>query len=231
MLCVRIAEIFYSIQGEGLLAGTPSIFIRTSGCNLRCSWCDTPYTSWKPQGKEQRLEEILAEAGRFSASHVVVTGGEPMLAPEITDLTVGLKKLGYHVTIETAGTLFRPVRCDLMSVSPKLANSTPWRRASGRFAAMHERRRTNTEVLARLIRSYEYQLKFVIDRPKDLLEVMSLLRALPGVSRDRVLLMPQARRREELRRKSLWITELCKETGFRYGPRLHIELFGNRRGT
>jgi 7-carboxy-7-deazaguanine synthase len=228
---VRIAEIFYSIQGEGLLAGTPSVFIRTSGCNLRCRWCDTPYTSWAPQGSQRSIDDILAEVGRFRASHVVVTGGEPMLAREIADLTARLKESGFHVTIETAGTLFRPVRCDLMSVSPKLANSTPWRRAAGRFAAMHEKRRNNPEVLARLIRSYDYQLKFVIDRPEDVSEVLALLGSLPGISRERVLLMPQARRRQELYRKSVWLAQLCKETGFRYGPRLQIELFGNRRGT
>ena len=117
---------FYSLQGEGALVGVPSVFIRTSGCNLRCSWCDTPYTSWQPEGDD------LDAGGRSSTRcertrrrHVVVTGGEPMIAPEIVALTEHLRERGLHITIETAGTVFTPVACDLMSISPKLANSTP----------------------------------------------------------------------------------------------------------
>ena len=122
---MKIAEIFYSVQGEGGLVGVPSVFVRTSGCNLRCSWCDTPYTSWEPEGEERSIEEILASAAAFPARHVVVTGGEPMIAPGIVPLTEGLRARGLHVTIETAGTVFAPVACDLMSISPKLSNSTP----------------------------------------------------------------------------------------------------------
>ncbi len=81
---MRIAEIFYSVQGEGSLVGVPSVFVRTSGCNLRCSWCDTPYTSWNPEGEDLTLDEILDRASSFSAArHVVLTGGEPMIAPGI----------------------------------------------------------------------------------------------------------------------------------------------------
>src|SRR5256885_1880439 len=97
---MRIAEIFYSVQGEGGLLGVPSVFVRTSGCNLRCAWCDTPYTSWQPEGEERTLESIVAEVERYPARHVVVTGGEPMIAPEIAKLTgmFGAR----HMTIETA---------------------------------------------------------------------------------------------------------------------------------
>ena len=123
---MRIAEIFYSVQGEGSLVGVPSVFVRTSGCNLRCSWCDTPYTSWNPEGEDLTVEEILARADRFPAArHVVLTGGEPMIAPGIVELSQRFRELGLHITIETAGTVFAPVACDLMSISPKLANSTP----------------------------------------------------------------------------------------------------------
>ena len=122
---MKIAELFYSLQGEGSLVGVPSVFIRTSGCNLRCSWCDTPYTSWQPEGTELSLDQILDEVQAHPARHVVVTGGEPMIAPEIVPLTERLRALGLHITIETAGTVFQPVACDLMSISPKLANSTP----------------------------------------------------------------------------------------------------------
>src|SRR6184192_2907191 len=118
-MTVRISEIFYSIQGEGRLIGTPSIFIRTSGCNLRCVWCDTPYTSWRPEGDELELEEILTRLGDYpQARHAVVTGGEPMIAPQIVELTARLRERGLHITIETAGTVYKPVACDLMSISP-----------------------------------------------------------------------------------------------------------------
>src|SRR5438270_4808648 len=143
---LRIAELFYSIQGEGSLVGVPSVFIRTTGCNLRCAWCDTPYTSWQPEGAELSLDQILDEVQAHPARHVVVTGGEPMIAPEIIPLTERLRQLGLHITIETAGTVWKPVACDLMSISPKLANSTP----EGRWAAAHERLRIQPEVLAEL---------------------------------------------------------------------------------
>ncbi|HUB33862.1 MAG TPA: 7-carboxy-7-deazaguanine synthase QueE, partial [Bryobacteraceae bacterium] len=118
---MRIAELFYSLQGEGSLVGVPSVFIRTTGCNLRCSWCDTPYTSWQPEGTDWSLRQILAEVRAHPARHAVVTGGEPMIQPEIIPLTEQLRAAGLHITVETAGTVFQPVACDLMSISPKLA--------------------------------------------------------------------------------------------------------------
>jgi 7-carboxy-7-deazaguanine synthase len=224
---MRIAEIFYSIQGEGRLVGVPSVFIRTSGCNLRCAWCDTPYTSWEPEGEERNVDEILAEAKRHSVQHAVVTGGEPLLAHEIEELTHRLKREGFHVTIETAATIFKPVECDLMSMSPKLSNSTP----EGAFARMHEERRINVPVIQQFIDGYDYQLKFVADKKTDLVEIEDILSKLKDVDRTRVLIMPQGRTKEELRERAPWIVELCKEHGFSYTPRLQIELWGNRRGT
>src|SRR2546421_11827341 len=97
---LKIAELFYSLQGEGSLVGVPSVFVRTSGCNLRCSWCDTPYTSWKPEGVELTLDQIVDQVKTHSAGHVVVTGGEPMIAPDIVPLTERLRELGMHITIE-----------------------------------------------------------------------------------------------------------------------------------
>src|SRR6185295_2947554 len=91
---MKISEIFYSIQGEGILAGVPSVFLRTSGCNLRCTWCDTPYTSWNPEGSEMSLEAIWEAASLHAARHAVVTGGEPMIAPRIVELTEGLRARG-----------------------------------------------------------------------------------------------------------------------------------------
>ena len=228
---MRISEIFYSIQGEGRLVGTPSIFIRTSGCNLRCVWCDTPYTSWRPEGREQSVSDILRDVRKYPARHVVLAGGEPLLAPEIEELTEELKREGAHITIETAATIFKPVVCDLISLSPKLANSTPWKKASGKFAAMHEERRLNLDVIRKYLAAYDYQLKFVVERPRDFEEIGNLLDQLAGVDRARVLIMAQGKTPAELRRKAKWIVARCKEYGYGFTPRLHIDLFGNRRGT
>ena len=227
---VRISEIFYSIQGEGRLIGVPSVFIRTSGCNLRCRWCDTPYTSWRPEGTNWSIEKILGEVAKYPTRHVVITGGEPLLAPEIEALTKQLKKRGAHLTIESAATVFKPLACDLISLSPKLANSTPLRRAGGKFAAMHERRRLNFAVMQKFIDTHDYQLKFVVDGQEDFAEIGGILRKLENVDPVRVLIMAQGTNRRELHRKAGWVVDLCQQHGYSYTPRLHIELFGNRRG-
>jgi 7-carboxy-7-deazaguanine synthase len=228
---MKVAEIFYSIQGEGLLTGVPSVFVRTSGCPLRCWFCDTDYTSWRVEGEELSAEEVLDRVAEFPARHAVVTGGEPMVAPGVEELTLGLRRRGYHITIETAATHFKPVECDLASLSPKLASSTPFEREGGRFAERHDRLRLQPEVIRAFMERYEYQLKFVIDRPSDLDEVRALLAGLPGVDQERVLLMPQGVTPEEVRARGLWLVEECKRHGYRYCPRLHIDLYGNRRGT
>ena len=227
---LRIAEIFYSIQGEGVLAGIPSIFVRVSGCNLRCSWCDTPYTSWAPEGDTMALDAIVERIRDYArARHVVITGGEPMLFEGVIGLTELLASGGYHITIETAGTVYRPVRCDLMSISPKLANSTPWEREGGRFAERHSAERLQPEVLRRLTAEYPYQLKFVVTQPEDLEEIEAGVQA-TGAARDHVLLMPEGTDPEVVRERGRWISELCKQEGFRYSPRLHVDLWGDQRG-
>lgn len=226
---MRISEIFYSIQGEGTLAGVPSVFIRASGCNLRCVWCDTPYASWQPEGPEMGLDAILDQVLAFRASHAVVTGGEPMIFEEVVPLTSRLQESGMHVTIETAGTVFQPVACDLMSISPKLANSTPHERDGGRWAAQHERLRDQPDVLKRLMSSYPYQLKFVVSTPADLPEIRRMLEE-TAADRSRVILMPEGTRPETLRERAQWLAEICKREGFRLGPRLHIDIWGDRRG-
>jgi 7-carboxy-7-deazaguanine synthase len=222
---MKIAEIFYSLQGEGSLIGAPSVFVRTSGCNLRCSWCDTPYTSWKPEGEEMTVEAIAARVAEYGAPYAVVTGGEPIIAPGIADLMRELKRVGMHLTIETAGTVFRDLDCDLMSISPKLRNSTP----EGPFQAQHERLRIQPGVLRRLMDRYDYQLKFVVAEKEDLTEVTRLVSQL-NAGRSKVILMPEGTDSARLHERSLWLAELCKETGFRFSPRLHVDLWGNRRG-
>jgi 7-carboxy-7-deazaguanine synthase len=227
---LKISEIFYSVQGEGTLVGVPSVFVRTSGCNLRCVWCDTPYTSWQPEGEERSLDSIVDQVNSFGASHVVVTGGEPMIAPQIEELTEELtSRLHQHVTVETAGTVDANVRCDLMSISPKLANSTPHTRDNGRWAGQHERLRYQPEILRRLIQLYPYQLKFVITDPSDLQQVNAIVSEV-GASRSRVLLMPEGVDAAMLAERGRWLADIAKREGFRMTPRLHIDLWGNRRG-
>lgn len=228
---MRISEIFYSIQGEGRLLGVPSVFVRTSGCNLRCRWCDTPYTSWQPEGKKWSVKNILSEIEKYPARHVVITGGEPLLAPDLEELTRRIKGRGMHITVETAATIFKPLAADLISMSPKLANSTPWRKAQGKFAAMHDQRRLNFAVMEKYLAGYDYQLKFVVDRLEDLDEVRAVVGQLKNVDSAKVMLMAQGVKPAELRRKAKWIVDACKRYGYSYTPRLHIQLFGNRRGT
>jgi 7-carboxy-7-deazaguanine synthase len=228
---VRISEIFYSIQGEGRFLGVPSVFVRVSGCNLRCVWCDTPYTSWKPEGKNWSLSKILSKVAEYPTRYVVVTGGEPLLAPEIVELTCRLKQRGAHITIETAATIFKPVAADLISMSPKLANSTPWKREGGKFAQMHEHRRLNPAVIEKFLHAHDYQLKFVVERRKDFAEIGEILAQLKGVDAAQVMIMAQGTTVGELKRREKWIVESCKLFGYRFTPRLHIQLFGNRRGT
>jgi 7-carboxy-7-deazaguanine synthase len=228
---MRIADIFYSIQGEGRLVGTPSVFVRASGCNLRCVWCDTPYTSWTPEGDDVSIDEIMNAVAGYPGRHVVVTGGEPMIFPEITELTRRLAESGRHITIETAATVFHSVSCDLASLSPKLSNSTPHDRDDGRHAERHEKLRLNIDVIQQFMDTYDYQLKFVVDSPEDLGEIDALLGRLRDVQSDKVLLMPQGVTLEELQRRAGWVADACKQRGFRYCPRLHIELYGNQRGT
>lgn len=223
---MKIAEIFYSVQGEGALIGVPSVFVRTSGCNLRCVWCDTPYTSWQPEGIERTIDSIADEVNRHGARHVVVTGGEPMIAPGMEELT---KRLPQHLTMETAGTVDAQVRCDLMSISPKLANSVPRDREGGRWAARHERLRYQPEVLRRLISRYPYQLKFVITEPDDLPEVRQIIAEI-GADNRRVILMPEGTEAITLAERGRSLVEICKREGFRYSSRLHVDLWGNRRG-
>lgn len=233
-----VAETFLSIQGEGKLAGAPSWFVRVSGCNLRCGWCDTPYASWAPERAARRVSDLVAEGAASGAGHAIITGGEPMMFSAVEDLARGLSRAGLHITVETAGTLFnpaRPVACDLMSISPKLANSTPSaadpRDPAGAWRARHERRRLNPAALQGLIDAYPArQLKFVVCGPEDLAEVEALLARLRGWAPDDVLLMPEGVTVPPVAVKS-WITAACAERGWRYGARLHIELYGNERGT
>lgn len=233
---MRIAEMFYSVQGEGKLTGVPSFFIRTSGCNLRCRWCDTPYASWQPEGREMSTEEIVAGVRKTPARHVVVTGGEPMLAKSMPELLAQLKEQDYHITIETAGTILPDgVACDLASLSPKLAHSTPDAEMLGEgWRRKHEELRWQPEVVRAWVQNYEHQLKFVVSREADLAEIEVMLQeaGINGVTQPaNVMLMPEGRTVEEIAKLAPQVVEWCKDRGWRYCARLHIDLFGNKRGT
>ncbi len=228
---LRIAEVFTSIQGEGIWAGVPSTFIRVSGCNLRCVWCDTPYASWSPEGPVVGICELVEGAESAGVEHVVLTGGEPMLFDAIVPLAQRLKAAGHTITVETAGTVFKDLPCDLMSISPKLANSSP--PAESGWLERHEATCTNIEVLAALISRYSSQLKFVVNPevPGDIFEIENLLGLLPAVAKDRVLLMAEGVDAEVQQRRQRLLIETCLSRGWRLSPRLHIDLFGNTRGT
>jgi 7-carboxy-7-deazaguanine synthase len=229
-----IAEIFHSIQGEGELTGVPSVFIRTSGCNLRCTWCDTKYASWNPEGEDLSVEAIVEKVKSYPARHCVLTGGEPMVAKEIAALAAHLHEAGKHITIETAGTVPpHGIACDLASLSPKLANSTP---AAGTISEAwrqrHEQTRRQPAVLREWIDAYPFQLKFVLESAADLAEMEALLEHIDrSIPPSKVLIMPQGIDVPTIRGRDESLIDLCLGRGYRYCNRLHIELFGNKRGT
>jgi 7-carboxy-7-deazaguanine synthase len=228
---MKIAEIYKSVQGEGLLTGTPSVFVRASGCNLRCWFCDTPFASWQPEGIDYAVDEIVAEIEEWDCQHVVLTGGEPMLFAEMIPLCEKLRSSDRHITIETAGTLFLPVACDLMSISPKLAGSGPAAEKHPHWSRRHERQRFQPDVMRKLLTHFACQLKFVIDTESEIAEVERFLARFPGVRNDRVLLMPQGISQDELNRRTTWLEPLCSQRGWRFCPRKQIEWFGPVRGT
>ncbi|MCW5776728.1 MAG: 7-carboxy-7-deazaguanine synthase QueE [Phycisphaeraceae bacterium] len=231
---IPVAETFLSIQGEGKLTGVPSYFVRVSGCNLRCVWCDTPYASWSPEGEAVEIGELVRGAESCGVRHAVVTGGEPMIFAQVTALTRALREAGLHVTVETAGTVHREVACDLLSLSPKLGNSTPVgdpRDPSGEWAARHGVRRLNLPVLQRLIDEHpDRQVKFVVSSPADLHEIDDLLSQLSGLAPSDIMLMPEGITVPDPV-SVRWAVNECLRRGWRYCHRLHVELFGNTRGT
>ena len=226
---MKVSEIFYSLQGEGFLAGTPSVFVRLAGCPLRCRWCDTKYAQPPQSGNEYSVEQILEETKKWSCRHAVVTGGEPMINPDLADLAQRLQETKKHITIETAGVSFVPgLVCDLMSISPKLSNSIP---ESADLAAIHKKAMLNFPVLRELIKDYNYQMKFVVDSADDLAEIRATIEEIGNVDTEKVLLMAQAATRDKFMVKFPMVAEMCKQAGFAFSPRLQVLLWNNQRGT
>lgn len=214
-----VNEIFYSLQGEGFLAGIPSTFIRLAGCPLSCKYCDTVYARDYSDGKELTNQQIIAQVQVYPARHVVVTGGEPLVNADMTeraglrDLLRLLKDNHKHITIETAGIKFMPdLPCDLMSISPKPPA------------------KETIDSLRQLIESYNYQLKFVIANEGDLAQAQDLLERLGKYDRTMVCLMPQAATRQQYLKTAPVVAELCKQTGFAFSPRLQIQLWEGKKG-
>jgi 7-carboxy-7-deazaguanine synthase len=227
---LKVSEIFLSLQGEGRLAGVVSVFVRLAGCNLHCRWCDTAYARRGGQRGQKSVAEIVSQVAEHGCRHVVVTGGEPLIAPELPELLQALADGEKHVTLETNATQYRDLACDLVSISPKLAHSTPLPGPQGRYAEEHERHRLNVPAIASFIDRHDYQLKFVVNDESDLTEVDAILSQLPAVDREKVMLMPLARTKTEYQRRAPLVAALCVRHGFRFCPRLHMELWGRQRG-
>jgi len=228
-----ISEIFYSIQGEGELTGIPSVFVRTSGCNLRCNWCDTMYASWEPEGTEMSVDQIVAEVLHHPALHCVLTGGEPMVAKGIRELASALRAAGKHITIETAATIPPDaIACDLASLSPKLSNSTPDHRLPEAWRQKHDQLRTQPGVIRDWITHFPFQLKCVVTAASDLDEINLLLSEVGvKIPSAKILLMPEGISTAAIRGRDQTLVEICKQHGYRYCNRLHVEIFGHTRGT
>jgi organic radical activating enzyme len=219
-LAGRVAEVFYSIQGEGVTAGLPAVFVRLQGCTVGCSWCDTKYSWADDAGRVVSLEALVEEASAFPCRRLVLTGGEPLESPLFVPLLRALGGAGFALEVETSGTLPPPIGVDRAiqwNVSLKLEGS-------GVAAATRIRPDAIRGFLSR-----EAWWKFVVTGEGEVTEVLELAErfALP---RARILLQPEAVRREELIERSPWVVEACKRHGFRFSPRLHILLWGSRRG-
>jgi 7-carboxy-7-deazaguanine synthase len=229
---MQVLEIYQSKQGEGIWTGQPSVFVRFLGCPLHCRFCDTAYARHNDGtgalGADLTYEEIAGRVLLFDIPHVVLTGGEPMIVPEIVELTKLLKEFDCQITIETAGIVFQPVACDLMSISPKLQNTVPF---DGELSVIreHDRERSKPEIVQQLMLRYNCQLKFVVDTEDDLHEIEEYLSRIRGVLPSRVLLMPQAVETETMLQKVSWIEPFCIAKGYCCCPRMQLVWYGNKR--
>lgn len=229
---LNISEVFYSVQGEGKLVGTPSVFIRTSGCNLRCAWCDTPYTSWQPEKNLMTVKQIMEQVRTYPESNaVVLTGGEPMIQ-DIRELVDTLKEENFHITIETNGTVYRELPVDLISLSPKLSNSLP----QGKWRVQHNTNRIQLSVLAEYVSHVkDYQLKFVVNAKEDLSEIQQLIGDVEQLLNSKIppaniVLMPQGKTYPEIKAKYQMLVDICLTNSYRLSPRLHVDIWGDKRG-
>ncbi|MCP4707161.1 MAG: 7-carboxy-7-deazaguanine synthase QueE, partial [Planctomycetes bacterium] len=219
---LKVSEIFLSLQGEGQWVGLNSVFVRLAGCNLWCKWCDTFYARNSKGQKSMTVKQVVSQVEQFNCGHVVVTGGEPMIMPELGALLEQLKGCGKYITLETNATSFQPIVCDLVSISPKLAHSTPGEGPFSDHAEDHEKARLNITAIQKFMDNHDYQLKFVVAGEGDLTEIEDLLRQLNGVDRKKVMLMPLGQTQQQYRKQGPSVAQMCIAKGSRYCPRLHI---------
>ena len=239
---MKVCESMNTLQGEGKYVGVPSYFVRTTGCNLRCAWknpdgsitkCDTPYSSWNPEaGEDMGAEQILDKLKGKLLTHIVITGGEPTLQADLPEVVKELVQEGYTITIETNGTRYveLPKENVLLSISPKL--KTSYSQPNESFERkLHERNNHFSENIKRYVdEGYEVQLKFVYNTPDDEEEIVSLLKELDCVFDNQVWCMPQGITEEQFKQKQKEMFNVCMKKGWNYSPRLHIDVFGNKRG-
>ncbi|MBI2452611.1 7-carboxy-7-deazaguanine synthase QueE [Candidatus Pacearchaeota archaeon] len=236
---MKIVEEFSTLQGEGKYLGVPSYFIRSTGCNLRCAWknkdesvtvCDTPYTSWQPEkGYELNVDKVLEELRGSKIEHIVLTGGEPTIQPDLREVSNRFNDNSYIVTVETNGTRYHEgMERAFISISPKLKSS--YAQLDERERQFHVRNNDFIESTRSWMRSNNYQLKFVVNQHSDMSEIVELQEDLqvPG---NKIYLMPQGISEEQFKERQHWLFRVCQQYGFTYTPRMHIDIFGNVRGS
>lgn len=234
---MKIVEEFLTLQGEGKYLGVPSYFIRTTGCNLRCAWlnpdktvtiCDTPYTSFNPEkGYDFKFNSLSSLSNEIE--HIVLTGGEPTIQPDIEKVVNELSDEGFQVTIETNGTKFIPniSGAAFISISPKLTSS--YAQSSAKDAKLHQKNNIFIKPCRDWLKHNAVQLKFVYNQASDLDEILEIQRVL-SLPSHLIYLMPQGISTAQFQQKSQEMFKVCIENGFNYTPRMHIDIFGNKRG-
>ena len=232
-------RIFYTIQGEGKHTGVPTVFVRLSKCNLRCAWknadgsitqCDTPHTSFEPEVNEVRISDIIKEITEHGCDHVCISGGEPFFQKQTTALINALEALGHKVTVETNGTLYRESDASFISLSPKLSTSS----SHPVYGKKHDLNRINIDALEKFTRNHDCQFKFVINTEEEIAEVLEIKKQLwERTSIDinnNIWLMPQGIENSQFDDKMEWLVEICKQYHWNLTDRMHIRIWGSRKG-
>lgn len=215
MLKIPISEMFFSIQGEGVLQGIPSVLVRLAGCNLKCVWCDSKIKN----SYEFSIEELITKISQHNCKYIILTGGEPLIYEDIVFLTQELKNKGFHITVETNATVKKPIVCDLLSLSPKLIHS-----------GNTDVKLFDPEIINYYIENYDYQIKFVVqDQQSDFDEITDLLGLLATYDLERILIMPMSTTKNDLYKMQRKVIALCLQNGYRYSNRLQLQVWGNKK--